>query len=133
LACLIKSSRIFLKLTNQGVTTKLIVNLGSHLPKRQFCVNERGKECLKEIFEPNKSDIQAFDRLYLEDFVNASNFEVQNQLERLNLSVSIAFSLVYTHEEFYELASQNLKKIAPNLKTIGLYGTLRIYPNISVT
>lgn len=84
------------------------------------------------VFEPNKTEIRAMDKLFLEDFVNASDFQPQTQLEMLNLSVSVASSPIYTHEQFYTIACENLKHTAPHLKTIGLYGTLRMYPAILV-
>jgi hypothetical protein len=84
------------------------------------------------VFEPNKTEIQALEKLYLEDFVNASSFQPQTMLERLILSVSVACSPLYSHEQFYSIAVENLKRTAPNLKSVGLYGTLRMYPNISV-
>lgn len=84
------------------------------------------------MFEQNKTELQAMDSLYLEDFVDSSTFQIQEKLERLNLSVSVAYSPVYTHEEFYSRAVKGLKRTAPNLKTVGLYGTLRMYPRIMV-
>ncbi|KAI6194747.1 hypothetical protein M3Y96_01157600 [Aphelenchoides besseyi] len=91
--------------------------------------SQLNEDCIEEVFEAGTQSL-SFDNLYVEDFVNLTNFEPQTQLKSLNLSVSVANRLYSTHEKFYEHAVESLKRAAPNLKFVGLYGALRHYPFI---
>ena len=89
--------------------------------------------CAPSAFAPNRAALSLEDTLYVEDFDRLKSVQPQPALNALNLSVSIAAAERQTHAQFYETAIANLRRAAPRLNTIGLFGSLRFWPRISVS
>lgn len=75
----------------------------------------------------SEMDFQQFQQppqLQLEDFFDrhVDSIQVENQIEKLGLKVSVQNKTGTTIERMYKTAVENLKKLVPNLKEVTLYG-----------
>ncbi|KAI6223230.1 hypothetical protein M3Y95_00867500 [Aphelenchoides besseyi] len=75
----------------------------------------------KSLLSGTKSDLNLEDQVYLEDF-HSSQQEPNTHVQSLQLSVSFENGTTGENEKFYTTAIENLKKSAPQLKTLSLNG-----------
>lgn len=71
---------------------------------------------LRKFFDTNATELNLEDQIYLEDFENATDGQVNEQVSDLSLSISFETGTLY------ENAVRKLKAAAPNLKHVKFNG-----------
>jgi hypothetical protein len=74
-------------------------------------------------------------QLQLEDFYDrhVDSIQVENQVEKLGLKVTVQNRTAISMERMYRAAVENLKRLVPNLKEVSLYGGYVFQPRKPVS
>lgn len=85
------------------------------------------------VFEDGFDSLQKALELCLDDFIHKDNVIVANELKELSLCVSAPSELSAKRLDwYYSLSIHNLKKSAPNLKSLELNGGYVYFPKKTV-